>query len=106
MVMRCKPLMMIGAMVLAAGCETVDPVSQSTDPGFGEAVKHNAAMHIINPDPVDAPGSAQPGEMGEQGQESVERLRTGEVRDRHKSEVGSAATSGVSTTAGTSSGPK
>jgi hypothetical protein len=104
MVMRFKVMML--AVAMTSGCATTDPASQSTDPAFGEAVKHNAAIQIINPDPVDAPGSAQPGEMAEQGQAAVKRLRTGEANDQHREEVGAAKNSSLSTTEGTKSGPQ
>lgn len=99
--MRCKEIAFGLSLSVLGGCASVDPVSQSYDPGFGEATKHNAALQIINPDPVDAPGSAQPGELGDKGQAAVERYRTDEVNDRHQKEVGAAKSSAVSTTEGT-----
>lgn len=89
------------SLSVLAGCQTVDPVSQSPDPGFGEATKRNAALQIINPDPVDESGSAQPGELGDKGQAAVERYRTDQVNDRHQKEVGAAKSATVSTTEGT-----
>lgn len=94
------------AAALTAGCATTDPVTLSPDAAFGESVKHNAAMHIINPDPVDAPGSAQPGEMADRGQGAVDRLRTGQADDQHRDAVGAARSSSLSTTEGTKSGPR
>ena len=107
--MRCKETCIVLSLSILAGCQSVDPVSQSPDPGFGEATKRNAALQIINPDPVDEPGSAQPGELGDKGQKAVERYRTDQVNDRHQKEVSQARNSALSTTEGTQSsggGPK
>lgn len=98
--------MILVAVAATAGCAQTDPVTLSPDAAFGESVKHNAAMQIINPDPVDAPGSAQPGESGVLAQEAAKRLRTGEVKDSHREEVGSAKGSSISTTEGAKSGPQ
>ena len=102
--MRCKDIGLVLSLSIIAGCQTVDPVSQSPDPGFGEVTRHNAALQIINPDPFDAPGSAQPGELGDKGQAALERYRTDQVNDRHQKEVGAARNSTLSTTEGTQSG--
>lgn len=102
--MRCKETCLVLSLSVLAACQTVDPVSQSPDPGFGEATKRNAALQIINPDPVDGPGSAQPGELGDKGQQAVERYRTDQVNDRHQKEVGAAKAATVSTTEGTQEG--
>ena len=102
--MRCKETCLVLSLSVLAGCQSVDPVSQSPDPGFGEATKRNAALQIINPDPVDEPGSAQPGELGDKGQAAVERYRTDQVNDRHQKEVGAVKAATVSTTEG--SAPK
>lgn len=78
--MSCKTLSLLAACGLLAGCETVHPVSQSTDPSFGEAVKYNAAVQTIDPDPVYAADAAQPGYHGEKGAEAVKRYRTDAVK--------------------------
>ena len=41
----------------------------------------NAAMQIINPDPVSAEGGAQPGDNGDKGADAVARYRTDQVKD-------------------------
>ncbi len=69
------------ALALLAGCNTVDPVSQSVDPGFGEAVKYNAFAQTIDPDPVYGPEGMQPGEHGEKASEAMKRYRTGAVKE-------------------------
>jgi hypothetical protein len=79
--MSCKTLSLLAACGLLAGCETVYPASQSTDPGFGEAVKYNAAVQTIDPDPVYDADDAQPGYHGEKGAEAVKRYRTDAVKD-------------------------
>lgn len=66
---------------LLAGCNTIDPVSLSVDPGFGEAVKYNVAVQTIDPAPVYGELDAQPGESGARGAEAIERYRTGQVRE-------------------------
>lgn len=98
--MRFKEIAAVLSVTVLAGCATVDPVSQSSDPGFGEAVKYNTALQTINPDPVNEPGSAQPGELGDKGQEAVERYRKDQVNDRHQREVSTARQSTLSTTEG------
>lgn len=67
-------------LVLLAGCDTVYPQSGSTDPGFGEAVKYNAAIQTIDPDPVYAEGDSQPGDSGAKGAAAVRRYRTDAVK--------------------------
>lgn len=68
-----------GALALGA-CNTVNKPIGQEDPAFGEAVKYNAAIQTINPAPVYAEGSAQPGEHGAKGAEAVKRYRTDQVK--------------------------
>ena len=79
--MRSRLLLAPVALGLLAGCNTFDPVTQSPDPGFGEAMKYNAAIQTIDPAPVYAETDAQPGANGARATEAVERYRTGEVRE-------------------------
>ena len=72
-------LMLVPAILLLAGC-AVDPVTQSYDPGFGEASKYNQAVQTINPDPVYAADAAQPGDNGDKGAHAVKRYRTDAVK--------------------------
>lgn len=72
-------LIAIAPAVLLAAC-AVNPVSQSVDPGMGEAVKYNAAIQTIDPDPVYTADGAQPGENGEVGAKAVQRYRTDQVK--------------------------
>jgi hypothetical protein len=80
MAMSFKLLLAPLALGLLAGCNTVNPQSGSTDPGFGEATKYNAAVQVIDPDPVYAEDGAQPGESGVKGAEAVKRYRTDKVK--------------------------
>ena len=78
--MSSRRITVLLAASLIAGCETIDPVSQSTDPGFGEAVKYNAAVQTINPEPVYAAGSELPGGSGQRGADATKRYRSGQVK--------------------------
>ncbi len=69
------------ALALLAGGDTVNPQTGSLDPGFGEAVKYNAAIQTIDPDPVYAEDGAQPGDSGAKGAAAVKRYRTDAVKD-------------------------
>lgn len=66
------------AALLLAGC-AAGPRSPSAT--FGEAVKWNAAVQTIDPDPVYTAQDAQPGESGAKGAEAVKRYRTDNVKD-------------------------
>ncbi|MEO6255889.1 MAG: hypothetical protein ABIO69_03690, partial [Sphingomicrobium sp.] len=66
--------------LLLAGCDTLNQNNLSPDPGFGEAVKYNAAVQIIDPDPVYAADGAQPGDSGDKGVAAVKRYRTDQVK--------------------------
>lgn len=68
------------AFGLLAGCNTVNPQSGSVDPGFGEAAKYNAAVQVIDPDPVYDEEGSQPGDSGAKGAEAVKRYRTDKVK--------------------------
>lgn len=83
------------ALGLLAGCNTLDPVSRSVDPGFGEAVKYNAAVQTIDPAPVYTEMDAQAGESGAKGAAAVRRYRTDEVKEIEE----------IQTTTGQSGGP-
>lgn len=107
--MFCRHLLLAGGACLAlAGCNTVNKNIGQEDVAFGEAVKYNAAVQIINPDPVYAEDGAKPGESGVKGADTVKRYRSDEVNARHKAEVSSAKAGALSTTQGTGggSGPK
>jgi hypothetical protein len=67
-------------LVLLAGCDTVYPQSLSPDPGFGEAVKYDAAIQTIDPDPVYDENDAKPGDSGAKAAAAVKRYRTDAVK--------------------------
>jgi hypothetical protein len=78
--LRALPLLALG------GCESFSQTthaqtSASLDPGFAEAVKYNAAIQTIDPDPVYAETGAQPGDSGAKGAAAVRRYRTDQVKD-------------------------
>ena len=56
----------------------------SPDPGFGETTKYNAAVQIIDPDPVYAAQDAQPGDRGDKGAAAVKRYRNDAVKAPEK----------------------
>ena len=80
--MSSRLIAIAGGCVLLAACNTA-PLGQagSLDAGFGEVSKYNAAVQIIDPDPVYAEGGAQPGDNGEKGAAAVKRYRSDQVKD-------------------------
>jgi len=94
--MSSKLLLAPLALVLLAGCNTVNPQTGSVDPGFGEAFKYDVAAQTIDPDPVYAADAAQPGDQGDKGAAAVKRYRTDAVKNVEQ----------VQTTSGGSGGPK
>lgn len=87
-------LSLLGGSILLAGCVN-EPIGQR-DPSLGEAVKYNAAIQTISPDPIYPEGSAQPGENGDKGARAVKRYREGVVKPVEM----------LGTTDGTTSGPQ
>ena len=84
-----------GAAILLAGCQS-DPLPQagSLDAGFGEVSRYNAAVQIINPDPVYPEGGAQPGDNGEKGANAVKAYRKGETKELKVQSTSNTATGG------------
>ena len=70
----------LGAVAALGGCNTMNQNIASEDPAFGEAVRYNAAIQTINPDPVYPPGGAMPGDSGAKGVAAVKRYRTDAVK--------------------------
>ena len=101
--MSCRLLILVAACAALAACNTANKRIGQEDPFFGESVKYNSAVQTINPDPVYPEGSAQPGENGDKAAQAVKRYRTDQVNARHTTEAASAST-GLSTTQGTSGG--
>ena len=81
------------AALASAGCSTMGSTpaeragAGSSDPAFGETTKYNAAMHIIDPDPVYAATDAQPGDHGAKGVAAVRRYRTDQVKQVERMET-------------------
>jgi hypothetical protein len=85
MAMSCK-LLAVAAMLALAGCQSTPyarpalPQAGSLDAGFGETTKYNAAVQIINPDPVYTADGAQPGDSGAKAAAATRRYRTDAVK--------------------------
>ena len=78
--MSSRLLLIAAATVVLGACNTMNKNIGSEDPGLGEAVKYNAAVQIVNPDPVYQAGDAQPGDSGVKGAAAVKRYRTDAVK--------------------------
>ena len=94
-------------LIAIAGCMTPSGDIASPDPAFGEAVKYDMAIQVIDPDPVYDEDGAQPGDNGEVAQKAVERYRKGQNLRQHNREArqGSAlSTTGDSSGSGSGSG--
>ena len=102
--MSFKLLLAIPVLALLAGCNTVNKNIGQDDPAVGEAVRYNAAVQTINPDPIYPEDGAQPGENGYRGATAVRRYRTDQAIARHNREARQG--SAISTTGGTSGGPQ
>jgi hypothetical protein len=90
---------LIGAgavLLLAAGCNTVDPRTGSVDRSFREAVAWNKAVQTINPDPVYTAEATKPGSDGAKAVGASQRYRTDRVKqiDRVGTSGGSGGGSG------------
>jgi predicted small secreted protein len=96
--MSSKRLLIAASCLGLAGCNTVDKNIGQEDPYLGEAVRYNAAVQTINPDPVYAADAAQPGDNGDKGADAVKRYRNDEVNQRHQRDT--RQTSTLSTTRG------
>ena len=78
--MSFKHLLLGASCVALAGCNTMNSHIGDEDPYLGEAVRYNAAVQTINPDPVYAEGGAQPGDNGDKGARAVKRYRSDRVK--------------------------
>lgn len=63
------------ALPLVAGCETQP--RQAISPGFGNAVEHDIAVQIVNPEP--GPVTGAPSLDGRRAVDAFERYREGDV---------------------------
>ena len=87
-------LIPLAALLALGGCNTANSKIGSGDIHFGEAVKFNAAVQIINPDPVYVAGGALPGDSGATAAAASKRYRTDAVKKIEE----------IKTTSGTSGG--
>ena len=79
--MSSRSIAAAGLLSLAACQSNPLPQAGSLDAGFGEVAKHNAAVQIIDPDPVYTAEDAQPGDSGAKAAAAVRRYRTDNVKD-------------------------
>lgn len=94
-------------LILSACAATPYNHIDTPDPAFGEAVKYDMAIQVINPDPVYDDQGAQPGDNGEVAQKAVERYRKGENLEQHKSEaITNSGSSNGNSGSGSGSGPQ
>ena len=96
--MSFRLMMAAAAMAGLAACSTAPlPQAGSLDASIGEATKYNAAIKIIDPDPVYAADGAQPGDNGQRAADATKRYRTGQVKETESlgtSDQGSGSGSG------------
>ena len=92
----------VAVMVPLGACASIDPQTGSPDPRFGEASRWNAAAQIIDPDPVYAEASQQPGGSGAKAAGAAERYRTDRVKEPR---VQTTSTGVAGAGAGTGQGP-
>ena len=86
--MSCRKLLIPAFWALAlTACNTANKHIGEEDPFFGEAVRYNAALQTINPEPVYPEGAAEPGSSGAKGAAAVQRYRTDKVNARHQQEA-------------------
>lgn len=102
--MSCKPVLLAAGCLAIAGCNTANKVIGQEDPFLGEAVRYNAALQTINPDPIYPEDGAEPGSSGARGAAAVARYRNDQVNARHKAEISSTKAGALSTTQSTSGG--
>ena len=85
----------VGALMIAlTACNTWNRHIGDEDPYFGEAAKYDAAVQTINPEPVYAEDSTQPGSSGDVGAAAVKRYRTGKVKQVESAKTSSIAVGG------------
>ena len=84
------------ASAALAACNTAQTHIGDEDPGIGEAVKYDAAIQTINPAPVYAANSTQPGSNGDVGASAVKRYRTDSVKQVEVMQTSSGSSGGGS----------
>ena len=102
--MSFRLLAAVAGAALLAGCQTQPlPQAGSLDAGFGEVTRYNAAVQVIDPEPVNTAQGAQPGDNGEKAANATKRYRTDNVKDTEP--VSSTRRAGASGS-GSGSGPR
>lgn len=88
-----KQIVFIGlALAALAGCENPMEAKPTLHPGFGDAVRHNMAVQILNPE--GHPDLTPPPMDGARAADAVERYRTGKTKtiiEQRTTDVGSQA---------------
>jgi len=92
-------------MVLAAG-SLAAAACTAVDAGFGEAARYDMAIQTIDPDPVYAEGSAEPGSNGEVAAKATERYRKGTTKPVQTMSTSSGGGGGGGSSSGSGSGPQ
>jgi hypothetical protein len=95
MAMSYKSLAVLGCVMLAA-CDTIPPQAGSLDAGWGEASKYNAAVQVIDPEPVYTAEGAEAGDSGVKAANATKRYRTDAVKDTQPASASSGASGGGS----------
>jgi chitodextrinase len=74
-----KILTFTGIMILAGACTPVNPIEGPLHTSFGDAVRHNIAQQVIDPDPPYA-SWPEPDFNGERGWVVIDRYHRGEEK--------------------------
>ena len=69
-----------------AACDSIYDHNEPLNPGFGNSIKHNDAVAIVDPVPANASDGA-PDFDGKRGKLAIERYETGAVIDAEAEEV-------------------
>jgi hypothetical protein len=80
MAMSFRLLLIAAGGIALSACNTMYTHIGDEDPALGEAVAYDKAIQTINPAPVYAADSAQPGANGQVGTEAVKRYRTDKTK--------------------------
>ena len=77
-----------------AGCNTAQTHIGDESATLGEAFRYDAAVQIINPAPVYAANSTQPGSNGDVGANAVKRYRSDKVKQPASQQTSTSVTGG------------
>ena len=80
--MSFKLLAVTAGCAMLGACTTAElPQAGSLDAGWGEASRYNAAVQVIDPEPVYTAQGAKPGDNGAVAASATKRYRTNTVKD-------------------------